>query len=159
MSLIIRPASRDDSALILAFIRELADYEKLLHEVDATEETLTSALFCEKPRVHCDIAEWKGEAAGFVLWFYNFSTFRGKHSIYLEDLFVRPAFRGHGIGRALLQFLARRCLQEDLPRLEWWVLDWNEPALSFYRSLGAEPMTDWTVQRVTGKALERLASE
>lgn len=158
MSLTIRTASHDDIGLVLSLIRELADFEKLLHEVDATEESLASALLSENPRVFCDIAEWNGEAAGFSLWFYNFSTFRGRHGIYLEDLFVRPAYRSCGIGKGLLQSLARRCIAEKLPRLEWWVLDWNEPALRFYRSIGAEPMAEWTVQRVTGEALERLAS-
>ncbi len=159
MSLAIRPARPGDAALALSFIRELAEYERLAHEVDATLEGISAALFGERPRVFADIAEWRGEPAGFALWFYNFSTFRGRHGIYLKDLFVRPAYRGHGIGRALLANLARRCLREGLPRLEWWVLDWNEPALAFYRSLGANSMGEWTVQRVTGEALARLADE
>ncbi|MBZ6075259.1 GNAT family N-acetyltransferase [Microvirga puerhi] len=157
MTLTIRKAEAPDASLILTFIRELAAYERLAHEVDATEEDLSAALFGPQPRVFADIAEWDGEPAGFALWFYNFSTFRGRHGIYLEDLFVRPDFRSKGIGKALLQHLARRCLAEKLPRLEWWVLDWNEPALRFYRSIGAAPMDEWTVQRVTGEALERLA--
>ena len=157
MSVTIRPAAPAESGLVLAFVRELAAYERLAHEVDATEEALAAALFGPNPRVFADIALWNGEPSGFALWFYNFSTFRGRHGIYLEDLFVRPAFRGHGIGRALLRHLARRCRAEGLARLEWWVLDWNEPALRFYRSLGAVPMDKWTVQRVTGEALERLA--
>jgi GNAT superfamily N-acetyltransferase len=157
MSVTIRPAVPAESGLVLAFVRELAAYERLAHEVDATEEALAAALFGPNPRVFADLALWNGEPAGFALWFYNFSTFRGRHGIYLEDLFVRPAFRGHGIGRALLRHLARRCRAEGLARLEWWVLDWNEPALRFYRSLGAVPMGEWTVQRVTGAALERLA--
>lgn len=159
MTLTIRRAEAHDASLILAFIRELAAYERLAHEVDATEEGLSEALFGPRPRVFADIAEWEGEPAGFALWFYNFSTFRGRHGIYLEDLFVSPAFRSKGIGRALLQHLARRCVSEGLPRLEWWVLDWNEPALRFYHSLGAVPMDEWTVQRVTGEALERLATD
>jgi GNAT superfamily N-acetyltransferase len=157
MPVTIRPAAPAESGLVLAFVRELAAYERLAHEVDATEEALAAALFGPNPRVFADLALWNGEPAGFALWFYNFSTFRGRHGIYLEDLFVRPAFRGHGIGRALLRHLARRCRAEGLARLEWWVLDWNEPALRFYRSLGAAPMDEWTVQRVTGAALERLA--
>jgi GNAT superfamily N-acetyltransferase len=157
MSVTIRPAVPAESGLVLAFVRELAAYERLAHEVDATEEALAAALFGPNSRVFADLALWNGEPAGFALWFYNFSTFRGRHGIYLEDLFVRPAFRGHGIGRALLRHLARRCRAEGLARLEWWVLDWNEPALRFYRSLGAVPMDEWTVQRVTGAALERLA--
>jgi len=158
MSLTIRPAAPADAGLVLAFIRELAEYERLAHEVVATERDIAEALFGPTPRVFADIAEWNGDPAGFALWFYNFSTFRGRHGLYLEDLFVRPAFRGHGIGKGLLQHLARRCMAEGLARLEWWVLDWNEPALAFYRSIGAVPMNEWTVQRVTGDALERLAS-
>ncbi len=158
MSLQVRAARPQDAALVYGFVRDLADYEKLLHEVEASEEDIRRDLFGERPRVFCDIAEASGEPVGFALWFYNYSTFRGRHGIYLEDLFVRPAYRGHGIGRALLQRLAQRCVGEGLPRLEWWVLDWNEPALRFYRSLGAVPMDEWTVQRVTGEALERLAN-
>jgi GNAT superfamily N-acetyltransferase len=155
--LTLRPAQADDAAEILALIRELADYERLLHEVDATPEGLHAALFGPTPRVFCDLAEQDGVIAGFALWFYSFSTFRGRHGIYLEDLFVRPAMRGHGIGRALLADLAARCLREDLARLEWSVLDWNEPALAFYRTLGARGMTDWIPHRVTGEALLTLA--
>lgn len=160
--LTLRPAQASDVPLILALIRELADYEKLLHAVDATEEALQAALFAEVPRVFCDIAEWddgtQPTPAGFALWFYNFSTFRGRHGIYLEDLFVRPAHRGRGIGKALLVQLAARCVRERLTRLEWAVLDWNEPALRFYRSLGALGMKEWIPHRVTGEALETLAS-
>jgi GNAT superfamily N-acetyltransferase len=159
MSLTIRKAVPADSALVFDLIRELAEYERLAHEVDATEGQVAAALFGAEPRVFADIAEWEGEPAGFALWFYNFSTFRGRHGIYLEDLFVRPAYRSKGIGRALLRHLARRCRDEGLARLEWWVLDWNEPALRFYRSIGAVPMDEWTVQRVTGAALAKLAGE
>lgn len=158
MSLSIRAAQPRDAALVMAFIRELAEYERLLHQVDAREDDIRRALFGPDPRVFGDIAEWDGRPAGFALWFYNFSTFRGRHGIYLEDLFVRPEYRGRGIGKALLAHLAGRCRAEGLMRLEWWVLDWNEPALRFYRSLGAVPMADWTVQRLTGEALERLAA-
>ena len=154
----IRPAAPADAALVLALIRELAEYERLAHEVDATEGMIAAALFGESPRVFCDIAECDGEGAGFALWFYNFSTFRGRHGIYLEDLFVRPAFRGNGIGKALLANLARRCAAEALARLEWAVLDWNEPALGFYRRLGAETMDGWTVHRLSGEALATLAA-
>ncbi len=172
--LTLRPAAARDAAEVLALIRELADYERLLDEVDATEDGLRAALFGPAPRVFCDIAEWHGSAdgaeaagdaggapavAGFALWFYNFSTFRGRHGIYLEDLFVRPAFRGRGIGRSLLAGLAARCVREDLARLEWSVLDWNEPALDFYRSLGARAMKAWIPHRVTGEALTALARE
>lgn len=170
----LRPAEARDAAEVLALIRELADYERLLGEVDATEDSVHAALFGPAPRVFCDIAEWHGSAdgaeaagdaggapavAGFALWFYNFSTFRGRHGIYLEDLFVRPAFRGRGIGRALLAGLAARCVREDLARLEWSVLDWNEPALDFYRTLGARAMEEWVPHRVTGEALTALARE
>ena len=153
----LRPAAPTDAPEILALIRELADYEHLLHEVDATREGLHAALFGPSPRVFCDLAEQDGGIAGFALWFYSFSTFRGRHGIYLEDLFVRPAMRGRGIGRALLSGLASRCLREDLARLEWSVLDWNEPALAFYRTLGARGMKDWIPHRVTGEALLMLA--
>lgn len=156
MSLVLRRAGHKDMALVLSFIRELAEYEKLLSEVVATETDLAAALLSETPKAFCEIAEWKGEPVGFALWFYNFSTFRGRHGIYLEDLYVRPSHRGLGIGKALLKDLARRCLAENLPRLEWWVLDWNEPSIRFYRSIGAEPMEEWTVQRVSGEALARL---
>jgi GNAT superfamily N-acetyltransferase len=156
MSLTIRPAEPADTNLVLALIREIAEYERLAHEVDATPERIAAVLFGAKPRVFCEIAEWRGEPAGFMLWFYTFSSFRGRHGLYLEDLFVRPPFRHHGIGRALLQKLARRCVDEDLARLEWSVLDWNEPALQFYRSIGALPMAEWTVQRLTGDALDAL---
>lgn len=159
MTLSIRPAVASDAALIFRFIRDLAEYERLEHEVDATEADIAQALFGSNPRVFADIAEWEGEPAGFALWFYNFSTFRGRHGIYLEDLFVRPELRSKGIGRALLRHLARRCVAEGLARLEWWVLDWNKQALKVYRSIGAIPMNEWTVQRVTGEALQRLAEE
>jgi len=159
MRLVIRKAEARDASIIFRFIRELAEYERLAHEVDATETDIAHALFGPDPRVFADIAEWDGEPVGFALWFYNFSTFRGRHGIYLEDLFVRPEFRAKGIGRALLRHLARRCVAEGLARLEWWVLDWNEPALKVYRSIGAIPMDEWTVQRITGEALERLAED
>jgi len=156
-ALSIRPARPSDRELIFALVRELADYEKLAHEVDATSADLERALFGPRPRVFCDIAEWRGEAAGFALWFYNFSTFRGRHGIYLEDLFVRPAARGKGIGKALLSNLARRAVKEGCARLEWWVLDWNEPSIAFYKSLGAKAMDEWTVFRLTDEALSKLA--
>ncbi|MBU6299135.1 MAG: GNAT family N-acetyltransferase [Alphaproteobacteria bacterium] len=153
----IRPAVPADAALILSFIRDLAAYEKLSHEVTATEAEVRAKLFGAGPRVFCNIAEADGEPAGFAVWFFNFSTFLGKHGLYLEDLFVRPQFRGRGIGKALLVHLARHAVAEGCGRLEWWVLDWNAPAIDFYKSLGAEPMSDWTVFRVAGGALERLA--
>jgi len=157
MSLVIRKAEAGDAGLIYEFICELAAFEKLSHEVDASQRDIEEALFGPQPRVFAEIAEWNGTPAGFALWFYNFSTFRGRHGLYLEDLFVRPDFRAKGVGKALLKNLARRCVTEGLPRLEWWVLNWNEPALRFYRSIGATPMDEWTVQRVTGEALKTLA--
>lgn len=158
MSLRLRPARPGDAPLVLQLIRELADYERLSHEVDATQAAIDTALFCPTPRVFCDLAEWEAAPAGLAIWFYSFSTFRGRHGIYLEDLFVRPHLRGRGIGRALLAGLAQRCAAEDLPRLEWSVLDWNEPALAFYRALGAVTLDGWTGERVTGAALARLAA-
>lgn len=156
MTLTIRPARRDEAGLVLAFIKDLAEYEKLAHEVDATEAMLAEALFGANPKVFCDIAEWEGEPAGFALWFYTYSTFRGRHGIWLEDLFVKPEHRGRGIGKALITQLAKRCLDEKLPRLAWWVLNWNEPSRAFYRSIGAVAQDAWTVKRLDGEALERL---
>lgn len=153
----IRPARASDAVLVHAFVCELSEYEKLSHEVDASAETLSRALFCESPRVFCEIAEWDGKPAGFALWFYSFSTFRGRHGIYLEDLFVRPAFRGKGLGKALLVHLARQAVVEGCARFEWSVLDWNAPSIAFYKSLGAVAMDEWTGFRVTGDALARLA--
>ncbi len=152
----IRPATPADIPLILSLVRELAAYERLAHAVDATEAMLADVLFGQNPRAFCDIAEHDGEAAGFALWFYSVPTFRGRHGIHLEDLFVRPARRGRGIGRPLLAGLARRCRAEGLARLEWSVLDWNEPALGFYRRLGAETLDGWTTHRLDGAALDAL---
>ena len=157
MAVSIRPARRGDAALVFALVRELATYERLLDSVDATEQMIDAALFAPQPRVFCDIAEWDGQPAGFALWFVSFSSFRGRHGIYLEDIFVRPAFRRRGIGRALLRHLARRCLAEGWTRFEWSVLDWNAPSIAFYKSLGADLLEEWTVCRVTGEALVRLA--
>jgi GNAT superfamily N-acetyltransferase len=154
----VREASEGDVPLILFFIRELAGYERLSHEVVATEEGLRESLFGERRYAEVLIAEHDGEAAGFALFFHNFSTFLGKPGIYLEDLYVRPEFRGAGIGKKLLVHLARLAKRRDCGRLEWWVLDWNEPSIGFYKKLGAVPMDDWTVYRVSGAALEDLAS-
>ena len=154
----VRAARPEDSAAILDLIRGLADYERLADQVEATETQIAAALFGLHPRVFCDIAEAKGSVVGFALWFYNFSTFRGRHGIYLEDLFVRPEHRGSGAGKALLTGLARRCVEEGLGRLEWAVLDWNEPAIGFYKSLGAKILDDWSVCRVDGAALSALGA-
>jgi len=156
MSLAIRPAVPGDEALVLEFIRALAEYEHLGDEVEANEADLARDLFGANPRVFCDIAEWDGKPAGLALWFYNYSTFRGRHGLYLEDLFVSPEFRGKGIGKALLQHLASRCVEEGLGRFEWWVLDWNTPSIEFYKSQGAKMMDEWTVCRVDGDALATL---
>ena len=157
MSVKIRPATQSDTDLIVQFIRELAEYEKLLHEVEATEDDLRRDLFGENPRCFCDIAEHNGTPVGFALWFYNYSTFRGRAGIYLEDLFVKPEARGVGAGKALLRRLAQRCVDADLGRLEWAVLNWNAPSIAFYDSLGADAMSDWIVRRLQGDALTALA--
>ena len=154
----IRPATPADAPLIHALIRELAHYERLSHAVRSTPEMIGEALFGPVPRVFCEIAEAAEGLAGLALWFYNFSTFEGRHGIYLEDLYVRPAARGQGLGKALLQRLARRCRDEGLTRLQWIVLDWNAPSIAFYRALGAEMLDGWTGCRVTGDALARLAA-
>ena len=157
MSLAIRRARPDEAGLVLSLIRELAEYEKLSHEVEATEAMIGAALFGENPRLFCDIAEWNREVAGFAVWFINFSTFSGRSGIYLEDLFVRRALRGKGIGKALLAHHARECLKNGWSRLQWSVLDWNTPSIEFYKSLGAVLMDEWTVCRVNGAALKALA--
>lgn len=159
----IRPAEQDDVPQIVAMVRELAEYEEALHEAQATEEQFHAALFAPNPAVFALVAvhdDPTGERiVGFALYFLNFSTWLGKHGIYLEDLYVRPQYRGSGIGQALLASLAQVCVDRGYGRLEWWVLDWNEPALGFYRHLGAQPMDEWTVHRVTGRELTALASQ
>jgi GNAT superfamily N-acetyltransferase len=157
MSLTIRRAEAKDAAAILDLIRQLSVYEKLAHEVTATDADITATLFGAQPRVFCDLAEWKGEISGFALWFYNYSTFLGRHGLYLEDLYVREAFRSHGIGKALLRHLAQRCIAEKLGRFEWSVLDWNEPAIGFYEKHGAVLRKEWIGCRLTGTALGALA--
>lgn len=157
MSLVIRRARPDEAGVVLSLVRELAEYEKLLHEVDATEKMLADALFGENPRLFCELAEWNGDVAGFAVWFINFSTFSGRSGIYLEDLFVRPALRGNGIGKALLSHLAKECVANNWSRLQWSVLDWNEPSIAFYKSLGAVMMDEWTICKVAGPALTALA--
>jgi GNAT superfamily N-acetyltransferase len=154
----IRPAGDADVAVILDLIRGLAAYEKLEHKVEATEDSVAAALFGTSPRVFCDVAESDGAVVGFALWFYTFSTFVGRHGIFLEDLFVRPEYRGQGLGKALIRHVARRCVDEDLGRFEWSVLDWNEPAIQFYRSQGARLLDEWTMCRVEGEALRTLGS-
>ena len=157
--LTISLATAADVPAIHGLIRDLAEYERLAHEAVATEADLRNALFAANPRVFCDLARWQGEVAGMALWFYSYSTFRGRHGIYLEDLFVRPSLRGKSIGQALLGQLAERCVSQGLARLEWSVLNWNEPAIGFYRSLGATPMDEWTVWRLTDAGLQKAGSQ
>ncbi|MGW1066684.1 N-acetyltransferase family protein [Streptomyces aureus] len=154
----IRIATPDDVPVIHALVRELAEYEKVPDEARATPEQLHEALFGPRPAAFAHIAEddTTGETVGFSLWFLNFSTWRGVHGIYLEDLYVRPAARGGGHGKALLTELARICVERGYQRLEWSVLDWNRPSIGFYESLGARPQDEWTVYRLTDEALEKL---
>ena len=159
MSLTIRAARPEDGALIFALVRELADYEKLSAEVDASEEQIAAALFADQPRLYCDIAEWDGKAAGLVVWFLNYSTFRGRHGIYVEDIFVRPAYRQRGIGKALMARLAQRCVDEGYARFEWAVLDWNAPSIAFYKSIGAQVLDEWRICRLSGAALQSFARQ
>ena len=156
--LLLRDAVAHDVPLILRFVRELADYERLTHEVRATADLLGAALFGDPPRAHALIAELAGAPVGFAVWFYSFSTFEGRASLYVEDVFVVPAQRGRGIGRAIFRDLARRAVQQGCARMDWAVLDWNRPAIDFYRGIGARPVAGWTVQRLSGDPLASLAS-
>lgn len=158
MGLIVRDAVRGDVPVILEFIRALAEYERLAHEAVATEADLDRELFGAQPKVFCQIAELDDQPVGFALWYYTFSTFQGRHGIWLEDLFVDPEIRGAGVGKALLTDLARRCVREGLGRYEWNVLDWNQPSIDFYASQGAVFLDDWRRCRVTGEALAKLGS-
>jgi diamine N-acetyltransferase len=155
----IRPATAADAGTVAALVRELADYEKLLHEARASEEDFRRELESETPVIRVLIAEWQGAPVGFALYFFNFSTFVGRPGLYLEDLFVRPALRGKGVGRALLRALARIARDRGCGRMEWAVLDWNEPALAFYASLGARQMKEWIVHRLTPPEIAKLAGE
>lgn len=157
MTLSIRPATPGDLSLIAQFICDLAEYEKLAHEVRFDEAALGERLFGERPYAEVLIGEIDGVAQGFALFFHNFSTFEGKPGVYLEDLFVRPEARGSGLGKALLTRLAAIAVERDCARLEWWVLDWNTPSIAFYESLGARPMDEWTVYRLDGDTLRNLA--
>jgi GNAT superfamily N-acetyltransferase len=154
----IRPARKDEAEIVMQLIHDLAHYEKAPHEVKATEKELLETIFCENPMVFCDLVEVDGEIAGMAIWFLNYSTWQGKHGIYLEDLFVKPEYRGRGYGKALLQHLAQLCNERGYGRFQWWVLDWNSPAIEFYRSLGAVAMDEWTVYRVAGDDLKKLGN-
>ena len=156
-TILIRAAEPGDIDIILQFIRDLADYEKLAHAVNTDRDTLARYLFGARPMAEVLIAERQGDAIGFALFFHNFSTFEGRPGLYLEDLFVRPEARGSGAGKALLVRLAQLAIERDCARLEWSVLDWNEPAIAIYRAIGAVPMDEWTVQRLDGDALQALA--
>ena len=158
MALQIRPAAAGDAAQIVRFIADLAAYEKLSHEANATEADIVRDLFGDNPKVFCEIAEWDGQPVGFTLWFYTYSTFQGRAGIWLEDLYVDPALRGKGVGKALLVSLARRCVAEGLGRFEWWVLDWNTPTIDFYKSQGGVMQDEWTKVRVDGDALLKLGA-
>ena len=155
----LRTATERDVPLILSFIKELAEYERLSHEVVATEQLLRASLFGERPAAEVVVGDYGDEPAGFTLFFHNFSTFLGRPGIYLEDLYVTPGLRGRGVGRAMLVYLAKLAKERGCGRLEWSVLNWNAPAIKLYKSIGATPMDDWTVFRVTGEALDGLADE
>lgn len=155
----IRLATQDDTDLILQFIRELAEYEKLLHEVVATSAELKSTLFGEKSYAEVNLAYFNEKPVGFALFFHNYSTFLSKPGLYIEDLYVKPEMRGKGLGKKILCFMAALAKKRNCGRLEWWVLDWNEEAIGFYKKIGAKAMSDWTVYRVTGTSLDLLASE
>ena len=158
MALQIRPAVASDAAQIIRFIADLAAYEKLSHEANATEADIVRDLFGDNPKVFCEIAEWDGQPVGFTLWFYTYSTFQGRAGIWLEDLYVDLSLRGKGVGKALLVNLARRCVAESLGRFEWWVLDWNTPSIDFYKSQGGVMQDEWTKVRVDGDALLKLGA-
>lgn len=154
---VIKKAEEKDVATILTFIKKLADYEKLSHQVTATEELLAESLFGSNAAAECSIGYFKNEPVCFALYFHNFSTFLGKPGLYLEDLFVLPEFRGNGFGKTMLVYLAKLAVERGCGRFEWAVLDWNEPALKFYKRLGAESHNEWVIHRLSGKALHKLA--
>jgi len=152
----IRPAKREEVGEVLQLIQDLATYEKAPDQVEASRDDLLNTIFVKDPRVFCDLVEVDGQIAGMAIWFLNYSTWQAKHGIYLEDLYIKPEFRARGYGKALLKHLAQICDKEGYGRLQWWVLDWNSPAIEFYRSFGAEAMDEWTVYRTSGQALKDL---
>jgi GNAT superfamily N-acetyltransferase len=152
----IRPAKREEVGEVLQLIQDLATYEKAPDQVEASRDDLLNTIFAKEPRVFCDLVEVDGQIAGMAIWFLNYSTWQAKHGIYLEDLYIKPEFRAKGYGKALLKHLAQICDREGYGRLQWWVLDWNSPAIEFYRSFGAEAMDEWTVYRTSGQALKDL---
>lgn len=154
----IRPAKREEVGEVLQLIQDLATYEKAPDQVEASEDDLLNTIFAKEPRVFCDLVEVDGQIAGMAIWFLNYSTWQAKHGIYLEDLYIKPEFRAKGYGKALLKHLAQICDREGYGRLQWWVLDWNSPAIEFYRSFGAEAMDEWTVYRTSGQALKDLGN-
>lgn len=159
MSLVIRPATKADLPEIFRLIHALAEYEKAPNEVILSISDLEESFFGSNPQVHCHLSQQGEEITGLAIWHLNYSTWLGKHGMYLEDLFVDPKYRGAGHGRALLVKLAQICIEKGYPRFQWWVLDWNELAIDFYKSFGAQPMSEWTVFRLTGSSLKKLASE
>ena len=154
----IRPAKREEVGEVLQLIQDLATYEKAPEQVEASKDDLLNTIFAKEPRVFCDLVEVDGQIAGMAIWFLNYSTWQAKHGIYLEDLYIKPEFRAKGYGKALLKHLAQICDREGYGRLQWWVLDWNSPAIEFYRSFGAEAMDEWTVYRTSGQALKDLGN-
>lgn len=154
----IRPAKREEVGEVLQLIQDLATYEKAPEQVEASKDDLLNTIFAKEPRVFCDLVEVDGQIAGMAIWFLNYSTWQAKHGIYLEDLYIKPEFRARGYGKALLKHLAQICDKEGYGRLQWWVLDWNSPAIEFYRSFGAEAMDEWTVYRTSGQALKDLGN-
>jgi len=154
----IRPAKSEEVGEVLQLIQDLATYEKAPEQVEASKEDLLNTIFAKEPRVFCDLVEVDGQIAGIAIWFLNYSTWQAKHGIYLEDLYIKPEFRARGYGKALLKHLAQICGKEGYGRLQWWVLDWNSPAIEFYKSFGAEAMDEWTVYRTSGQALKNLGN-
>jgi len=156
--MLIREASPADVPAIMQLIHDLAEYEKAPQEVETNEGEIAAALFADQPKVFAHVIDLDGEVIGMAIWFLNFSTWQGKHGIYLEDLYVKPEYRGRGYGLAMLKYLAALCVQRGYGRFQWWVLDWNTPAIEFYKSQGAIAMDEWTVYRVSGEALKRLGN-